>query len=210
MERANGLTMPVYLWHMVPLVIVADVAYPTHLLAQPPIGSGAWWAQRVAWVALLVVVLAVVLAVLAVASRRVGRSAGRSPPWAVAGTRPASKLGLAVLLVGITVAAAGLGRLAVQGFAPNGSLDAGTVIGFGVGVVLVWCGGRRAVRGERQSQGAFMTDDDKTPIDDLKAEAKEHIEAMPAETILGNRDPKGGGKGTPADYEAKHEGRHGK
>jgi hypothetical protein len=55
-----------------------------------------------------------------------------------------------------------------------------------------------------------MTGDDETPIDDLKAEAKEHIEAMPAETSLGNRDPAGGGKGTPADYEAKHEGRGGK
>jgi peptidoglycan/LPS O-acetylase OafA/YrhL len=140
-EHANGFTMPVYLWHMVPLVIVAEVAYPTHLLAQPAIGSGAWWAQRIVWVALLVAVLAVVLTLLAVVSRRIGRSRRRKD----AVTGPASKFGLAILIVGIAVAAAGLGRLAVQGFAPNGSLDAVTVIGFAVGILLVWCGGERKV-----------------------------------------------------------------
>jgi hypothetical protein len=145
--HANGYTMPVYLWHMVPLVIVAEAAYPTHLLAQPAIGSGAWWAQRVIWVALLVAVLAVVIAVLAVVSRRFGRS--RRP--GAASTISAPSLGLVVLLMGIVVAAAGLGRLAVQGFAPNGSLDAVTVIGFGIGVGLVWGGA------------------------DLKTEGKEHI-----------------------------------
>ena len=199
--RANAFTMPVYLWHMVPLVIVAEIAYPTHLLTQPAIGSGAWWAQRIVWVALLVAVLAVVLAVLAFVSRHLGRPRR---------TGSASKLGLAPLLVGIALAAAGLGRLAVQGFAPNGSLDVVTVITFAVGVVLVWSGGEHDVPGERQPRGALMTADDKTPTDDLKAEAKEHIDDMPAETALGNRDPAGGGKGTPAEYEAEHEGGGGK
>jgi peptidoglycan/LPS O-acetylase OafA/YrhL len=143
-EHANRFTMPVYLWHMVPLVVVAVVAYPTHLLAQPPIGSGAWWAQRVVWVAMLVAVLAVTLAVLLFVLRGVGRwRRGR-----VAEIRSASKLEMAVLMVGIAASAAGLGRLAVQGFAPNGSLDTVTVIGFAVGVLLVWSGGRRYVHGE--------------------------------------------------------------
>jgi len=194
--------MPVYLWHMVPLVIVAEVAYPTHLLAQPAIGSGAWWTQRVEWVALLVAVLAVVLAVLAFGSGRLGRP--RRPGAASANLTP--NLGLVVLLMGIVVAATGLGRLAVQGFAPNGSLDAVTVIGFGIGVVLVWLGSARSSRPE----GAFMSADDKTPTDDLKAAAKEHIDEMPAETALGNRDPEGGGVGTPAEFEKEHEGGGGK
>lgn len=141
-EHANGFTMPVYLWHMVPLVIVAEVAYPTHLLAQPAIGSGAWWEQRIVWVALLVAVLAVVLAVLVATQRGLGRTRRRSGAEAP----PASKVRLAVLLVGVAVSAAGLGRLAVQGFAPNGSLDAATVIAFAVGVVLVWSGGRHGAR----------------------------------------------------------------
>lgn len=35
----------------------------------------------------------------------------------------------------------------------------------------------------------------------LREEARERIEEMPAETALGNRDPEGGGTGTPAEYE---------
>lgn len=45
---------------------------------------------------------------------------------------------------------------------------------------------------------------------DLEAQAKKHVEEMPAETALGNADPEGGGKGTPADYVAEHEGKGGK
>ncbi len=51
-----------------------------------------------------------------------------------------------------------------------------------------------------------MPDDDK----DLAAQAKEHIDEMPAETALGNADPEGGGEGTPAEYVAEHEGKGGK
>lgn len=38
--------------------------------------------------------------------------------------------------------------------------------------------------------------------DALREQAREHVEEMPAETALGNRDPQGGGTGEPADYEA--------
>jgi hypothetical protein len=41
-------------------------------------------------------------------------------------------------------------------------------------------------------------------LDELKAKAKEAVDAIPAETALGNRDPEGGGAGTPAEYEAAH------
>jgi len=142
-ERANRLTMPVYLWHMVPVVIVAEVGYPTHLLAQPAIGSGTWWAQRVVWVGALIAVLAVVLVVMLLVLRNVGHPRRVAPP-----RRPASTRGLVVLVVGIAVSAAGLGRLAVQGFAPHGSLDAVTVTAFAVGVLLVWSGGQHDVPGE--------------------------------------------------------------
>ena len=37
---ANDNVMALYLWHMVPVVIVALVGYPTGLLPQPPLGSG--------------------------------------------------------------------------------------------------------------------------------------------------------------------------
>lgn len=45
---------------------------------------------------------------------------------------------------------------------------------------------------------------------DLEAQAKKHIDDMPAETALGNADPEGGGEGTPAEYVAEHEGKGGK
>ena len=125
-ERANHLTMPVYLWHMVPLVIVTVVGYRNGLLAQPSIGSGAWWAQRIIWVGALSVVLAIVLAVVlwlvrAVGARRRSRTAAVRASSSGAPQPPPSrsKQGLALLGLGIAVTAAGLGRLAVQGFAPE-------------------------------------------------------------------------------------------
>lgn len=39
------------------------------------------------------------------------------------------------------------------------------------------------------------------PSEELREEARKHVEEMPAETALGNRDPAGGGDGEPADYE---------
>ena len=127
--------MPVYLWHMVPVVIVTVVGYRSGLLAQPSIGSGAWWAQRIIWVAALSVVLAIVLAVVVWVVRAVGASGRRPAP--VSPPAAQSRLGLLLLVLGVAGAAAGLGRLAVQGFAPNGSLDLVSVGGFGLGVLLV-------------------------------------------------------------------------
>ena len=121
--------MPVYLWHMVPVVLVSVVAYPNRLLAQPSIGSGAWWAQRIGWIAMLSIVLAGVLAVVvAMASVRFRQPASLELPRGVA---------MAVFGIGVGVSVAALGRLAVQGFAPNGSFDIVTVAGFAVGIALI-------------------------------------------------------------------------
>ena len=142
-ERANHLTMPVYLWHMVPLVIVTVVGYRSGLLAQPPIGSGAWWAQRIIWVGAMSVVLAIVLAIVLWLVRAGGVRRRHPPAAPVSGPSPAplppSPLGFLVLALGIAAAAAGLGRLAVQGFAPDGSLDLASIGGFALGVLFVVC-----------------------------------------------------------------------
>jgi hypothetical protein len=47
-----------------------------------------------------------------------------------------------------------------------------------------------------------------TGDEDLRDEAKERMEEMPAETALGNADPAGGSDEDPEDYEAEygHEG----
>ncbi len=149
-ERANRLTMPVYLWHMVPLVIVSVVGYRSGWLAQPHIGSGAWWAQRIIWVGALAVVLAVVLAIVLLVVRSVGaRSHQRPARPAVGAVTPRgsrSTSTLLLLVLGIGAAGVGLGRLAVQGFAPDGSLDLVSVGAFALGVLMV-VGARSAERG---------------------------------------------------------------
>ena len=132
-QRANTMTMPAYLWHMVPVVLVAVVAYPHHWLAQPSIGSRAWWVQRITWVTTLMVVLAAVLAVVVMAAQRLNALRPKQPE-----SSPHRSTGrTAVLVIGVAICAATLGRLAVWGFAPGGSLDAITIGCFAVGLSLV-------------------------------------------------------------------------
>jgi fucose 4-O-acetylase-like acetyltransferase len=136
-ERANAMTMPVYLWHMVPVVIVAVVAYPHHWFAQPAIGSRVWWVQRIPWVAALTLVLAVVLALVVLAAQLL--KAGR--PKRQESSQNHSIGRTAMLGLGVAVSVATLGRLAVWGFAPNGSLDGATIGCFAIGLLLVLAAG---------------------------------------------------------------------
>ena len=41
--RFNRAVMTVYLWHMVPVVIVAAALYASGVMPQPAIGSARWW-----------------------------------------------------------------------------------------------------------------------------------------------------------------------
>jgi protocatechuate 3,4-dioxygenase beta subunit len=68
----------------------------------------------------------------------------------------------------------------------------------------------RVAAEHKQPTRSAMTHHDETDKKDLEAEAKAHIDEMPAETALGNADPEGGGKGTPEEFVAEHEGRGGK
>ncbi len=146
--RAGSLTMPVYLWHMVPLVAVAVAVYPTHLFTQPDIGSGRWWAQRAGWVGLLAVVLVGLLGLVALLGRVWRRFAGGAEAaeqrWAaVCGAR------LALLIAGIVAAAFGIGRLAVDGFSPGGRLAVLSLLLLAAGLLAVQWSGRFANGGER-------------------------------------------------------------
>jgi fucose 4-O-acetylase-like acetyltransferase len=167
-QRANAMTMPIYLWHMAPVVLVTVVAYPNHWLAQPAIGSRAWWVQRIPWVAALALVLVAVLALVALAAHLI--KAGR--PSRLALRQPETIGRTAMLGVGVAISAATLGRLAVWGFAPNGSLDAITVGCFAVGLLLVFAAGAsaegrdvvgRSVRGESTNASAVATADVSPP-----------------------------------------------
>src|SRR5262249_16564965 len=61
---ANSNVMALYLWHMIPVVIVALVGYPTGLLPQPAEGTTQWWLGRLEWVVVLSLVTAVEMALL--------------------------------------------------------------------------------------------------------------------------------------------------
>jgi surface polysaccharide O-acyltransferase-like enzyme len=74
LAAANRNVMALYLWHMVPVVIVALIGYPTGLLPQPAPGTGAWWLLRLAWVLILSPVTALELALLWLGRRAFNRA----------------------------------------------------------------------------------------------------------------------------------------
>jgi surface polysaccharide O-acyltransferase-like enzyme len=139
----NNNVMALYLWHMIPVVIVAIVAYPAGLLPQPPEGTGMWWLVRLEWVAVLGAVTVVEL-VLLWSLRRLFAA-----PLPTVGVPLTERWGEACMLAGAALAAAGLHFFAYAGFAPDGHLPWVTAAVFAVGVLLVALrpakDGRRAV-----------------------------------------------------------------
>lgn len=146
-DTAGALTMPIYLWHMVPVVTVVLAGYLT-VVGDPAIGSGQWWTQRPIWIVTLGLVLAVVLLVLARLSRLIARQ--RHPHRSSTGADDQvrligatfSKSSTALLVVGVVVASVGIAVLAIHGFAPHGQLDATPLIEVALGLLLV-SGARR-------------------------------------------------------------------
>jgi surface polysaccharide O-acyltransferase-like enzyme len=128
---ANNNVMALYLWHMIPVVIVAIVGYPAGLLPQPPEGTAAWWLARLEWVVILALATAIEL-VLLWWGRRVFAA-----PLPTLGIPLAERWGEPVMLAGAAMAAYGLAFVAAEGFAPNGRLPWVTALVFAVGVMLV-------------------------------------------------------------------------
>ncbi|WP_163702087.1 acyltransferase family protein [Mycolicibacterium sarraceniae] len=128
---ANDNVMALYLWHMVPVVIVALAGYPTGLLPQPTLGTAAWWWFRLGWVAILTVVAGAELALLWWGRRLFSASlptvAVSIPAW----------FGEAFLLAGTVGIAVTMTVFATLGFAPDGRFPVAASIGFAVGVTLV-------------------------------------------------------------------------
>ncbi len=128
---ANQNVMALYLWHMLPVIIVTLVGYPTGLLPQPPLGSGAWWLARLEWE----VVLAVVAAALLVLLHRMRRVAAAAlPTVAVPVPKPIAE---ATLYAGTAACALALALLSAQGFAPGGHLPVVATALFAAGALLV-------------------------------------------------------------------------
>ncbi|GLY65496.1 acyltransferase family protein [Amycolatopsis taiwanensis] len=149
---ANRTVMAVYLWHMVPVAVVALAAYPGGLLPQPVLGSAGWWVTRVPWLTGLIVVMAVVLLPLALAQPRLTRYVS-----ALAERVPIRLYG-PVLLVGAAISAFALYRFAIDGFAPDGQFPTLTTVVYVVGVTLATFGraepqSERGVVAERAGRG---------------------------------------------------------
>ncbi len=130
LSRANTNVMALYLWHMIPVVIVAIVCYPAGLLPQPAEGGVVWWLGRLEWVVILGLVTAVELVLLWWGRRLFAAPLPRLNALSGGGAGP-------VMLAGAAMASYGLFYLAAQGFAPDGHFPWPTALIFGVGVLLV-------------------------------------------------------------------------
>ena len=128
---ANTNVMALYLWHMVPVVVVAALLYPAGLMPQPVEGSLAWWGVRLLWLAVLTVVAAVEMVVLYQMRRFF---AAPLPALAASG---GSALTDVTMAVGVAMTAYGIGYVSARGFAPNGELPWHAMLIFAVGAVLV-------------------------------------------------------------------------
>lgn len=111
---ANNNIMALYLWHMIPVVIVAIVGYPAGLLPQPPEGSAAWWLARLEWVAILSVVTAAEIALLWWARRIF------AAPLPLLGVPLSERRAEPVMLTGAAMTAYALAVVAAEGFAQTG------------------------------------------------------------------------------------------
>lgn len=128
---ANTNVMALYLWHMVPVVVVAATLYPLGLIPQPAEGSLAWWGVRLLWLTILGVVTAVEMVVL---YRLRGVFAAPLPAIRVPG---GSGLTDIAMLAGVALTAYGITFVSARGFAPGGVFPWHAMVLFAAGAVLV-------------------------------------------------------------------------
>ena len=141
--RYNSTVMTVYLWHMVPVVIVAAALYTSGVIPQPATGSAQWWETRPVWLAVLALILVPLVLVVMWAERPMLRlPAGLGSPGRWAGM---------ILLLGVATAAVGLARLAIAGFAPDGAVPLPALAAYGLGVIGTLLSGRPPSRGAPQT-----------------------------------------------------------
>ena len=143
LSRSNGAVMTVYLWHFVPVIIISMAFYMTGVLPQPSVGSAQWFAWRPVWFALLTAVLVPLVAFVMWAERpllRLPAGLGRPGPWSPV-----------LLGAGLCGACVGLSRLAINGFAPAGSMPRSALAVFALGLTAIVFTGRPLAGDDRLS-----------------------------------------------------------
>lgn len=128
---ANNNVMALYLWHMLPVIVVTLVGYPTGLLPQPPLGSGTWWLARLEWEVVLAVVTAALLVLLSWQRRLF------AAPMPTFGVPVPGAVAEAMLYAGTAACALALALLSSSGFAPHGRFPVTAVVLFTAGALLV-------------------------------------------------------------------------
>ena len=128
---ANRYVMALYLWQMVPVVIVALVAYPAGLLPQPAAGTSSWWLLRIVWLIILTIVTAGELALVwrarSVTDPRLPTVTTALPGWC----------GPPLLVAGVVASTVALARLGVYGFAPEGHFPTAAALCLAAGIGLL-------------------------------------------------------------------------
>lgn len=128
---ANNNVLALYLWHMMPVIVVTLVGYPTGLLPQPPLGSGAWWLARLEWELVLAVVTVALLSLLFWQRRLFA-----APLPSVAVPLP-GVVTAALLYLGTAGCALSLALISAGGFAPGGRPPLTAVLLFAAGALFV-------------------------------------------------------------------------
>ncbi|MFE7134149.1 acyltransferase [Streptomyces sp. NPDC057638] len=138
-SRLNGAVMTVYLWHMIPVLVVAALFYPTGLAPQPAIGSAPWLGLRLPWLLLL----SALLVPLTLAVVRAERPLGRIPE----GLGVLGWWSPVLLLCALGALAPALAALAIGGFAAGGHLGVPPLARYGLGLLaLLYAGPGRPAR----------------------------------------------------------------
>jgi hypothetical protein len=145
---ANTNVMALYLWHMVPVVIVAILVYPTGLMPQPEENSLGWWLVRALWVIILAVVTALEMLLLF----RLRRVFAAPIPAITVRWSPA--LTDVTMLLGVVMTAYGITFVSAGGFAPNGHFPWHSMVIFAIGALLVGLTPRTAGAAEAPDDAA--------------------------------------------------------